>query len=133
MILLDTDICIALLRGYRHVIVRRSAEVESVAVASITAAELFFGAEKSARPAQNRALVDAFLQTLPVLQTSLPILRLFGEIKASIVRAGCPLPDADILIAATCLVRCDRLVTGNTAHFDRFPDLQIENWLVERT
>ncbi len=130
MILLDTDICIALLRGYRHVLDRRRAEHVPVAVAAMTAAELFYGAEKSARPAHNRALVDEFLQTLPVLHTSLPILRLFGELKARIARKGQPLPDADILIAATSIVRCDRLITGNTTHFKRFPEIEVENWLL---
>jgi tRNA(fMet)-specific endonuclease VapC len=129
VILLDTDVCVALLRGHRQVLDRRRAEPDDVAVAAITVAELFYGAEKSARPAQNRALVDEFLQTLPVLHTNLPILRLFGQLKARIERDGKPLPDADLLIAATGLARCDRLITGNTAHFERLPELQIENWL----
>ena len=103
---------------------------DSVAVAAMTAAELFYGAEKSGRPAQNRATVEEFLLTLPILHTDLAVLRRFGELKAGIERSGLPLPDADILIAATCLSCCDRLVTGNEAHFRRFPELRIENWLL---
>ena len=129
MILLDTDVCIALLRGQRLVLDRRKATPDDVAIAAMTAAELFYGAEKSSRPAENRSLVEQFLVTLPVLHTNLPILRLFGQLKAEIDRTGHPLPDADILIAATCLARCDRLITGNIAHFSRFPRLVTENWL----
>ena len=129
MILLDTDICVALLRGQRVVLERRRATSDDVAIAAITAAELFYGAEKSSRPAENRNLVEQFIVTLPVLHTTLPILRLFGQLKAEIDRAGRPLPDADILIASTCLARCDRLITGNGSHFSRFPRLVVENWL----
>jgi len=130
VILLDTDVCVALLRGHRQILERRRAEPDEVAVAAMTAAELFYGAEKSARPAQNRALVEEFLQTLPVLHTNLPIVRLFGSLKARIARDGTSLPDADILIAATSLSQCDRLITGNSAHFERFVELRIENWLL---
>ena len=131
MILLDTDICVALLRGHRPVLDHRLATDDEVAVAFMTAAELYYGAEKSARPLHNRALVEEFLLSLPVLQTDLAILRRFGALKAGIERSGLPLPDADILIAATALSCCDRLATGNAVHFRRFPELQIENWLVE--
>ncbi len=130
MILLDTDICVALLRGHRQVLDRRRGEADQVAIAAMTGAELFYGAEKSARPAHNRALVEDFLQTLPILHTNLSILRLFGQLKTTIEKAGLPLPDADILIAATCLARCDRLITGNATHFERFAELRIENWLI---
>jgi predicted nucleic acid-binding protein len=39
------------------------------------------------------------------------------------------LADADILIAATCLTKCNKLITGNVKHFDRFDGLKLENWL----
>lgn len=107
VILLDTDICVALLRGHRPVLDHRLATADEVAVAFMTAAELFYGAEKSARPLQNRTLVEEFLLTLPVLHTDLAILRRFGALKADIDRSGLPLPDADILIAATALVQAD--------------------------
>jgi tRNA(fMet)-specific endonuclease VapC len=129
VILLDTDICVALLRGHRTVLERRKATADDVAIAAITAAELFYGAEKSLRPIENRSLVEQFLITVPVLHTDLPIIRLFAQLKVEIESAGRPLPDADILIAATCLAHCDRVVTGNSAHFSRFPGLVIENWL----
>ena len=129
MILLDTDVCVALLRGYHPVLDRRQSVADDVAIASMSAAELYYGAEKSSRPDANRTLVEEFLVTIPVLHTNLPIMRRFGELKAEIERTGQPLPDADILIAATCLSLCERLVTGNTAHFSRFPDLVLENWL----
>ena len=61
MKILDTDTCIAILRGVGHVIERRAAEPDDVATTWVTAAELYFGAAKSAAPERNRPLVDKFL------------------------------------------------------------------------
>jgi len=130
VILLDTDVCIALLRGHRKVVERRRHTTEPAAIAGMTVAELFYGAEKSARPVENHSLVESFLLTLPILHTTLPILRLFGQLKAQIERGGHPLPDADILIAATALKHGTRLITGNTSYFNRIPELKLDNWLL---
>jgi tRNA(fMet)-specific endonuclease VapC len=129
VILLDTDICIALLRGNRRVIERRQQSSRPVAIAAMTAAELFYGAEKSSRPVENRLLVEEFLLTVPTLHTTLPVVREFGRLKASLERTGQRLADADLLIGATALCLCDRLVTGNTRHYDRIPGLRLVDWL----
>ena len=47
MILLDTDICIELLRGNAKVIDKRQGYDEKVAISFMSVAELFYGAEKS--------------------------------------------------------------------------------------
>jgi predicted nucleic acid-binding protein len=39
------------------------------------------------------------------------------------------LPDADVLIAATAYEKTQFLVTGNTSHFERFPGLQLQDWI----
>ena len=49
MILMDTDICIELLRGNVNVIEKRLDHDEKVAISFMTVAELFYGAEKSNR------------------------------------------------------------------------------------
>jgi tRNA(fMet)-specific endonuclease VapC len=108
---------------------RRARSAETAAVAAMTVAELFYGAEKSARPAANRSLVEQFVVTVPVLHTTLPVLRLFGQWRAALERLGTPLSDADVLIAATALDCCTQLITGNTDHFSRFPGLRLGNWL----
>lgn len=37
--------------------------------------------------------------------------------------------DTDLLIAATSLSRCKKLITGNTRHFEKIDSLVIENWI----
>ena len=43
-------------------------------------------------------------------------------------RIGRPVGDADLLIAAFCMVSGYTLVTNNTKHFEQIDGLQITNW-----
>ena len=129
MKLLDSDTCIGILRGRREVLQRRIAETDEVATTWVTAAELFYGAEKSVSRDVNVALVARFLDTLPVLSTDLASARLFGEWKARLASAGQIVADADLFIAAIALSRGATLVTGNRRHYERIPGLVIEDWL----
>jgi tRNA(fMet)-specific endonuclease VapC len=117
VILLDTDICIELLRGNRKVIEKRRDYDEKVAVSFMTVAELFYGAEKSENKTENTNLIEEFLLTIEIIHSDLDILSKFGELKATLGKAGNILADADIFIGATAIVRCSMLITGNVNHF----------------
>lgn len=129
MKLLDTDTCVALLRGHRTVIERRKLSSDEVVTTWITAAELYYGAAKSSAPEKNRALVDAFLTTLPVLGLDELAVRIFGEAKALLERQGRRLADADLLIGAIAASRAAAVVTGNRRHYERIPGVVVEDWL----
>jgi tRNA(fMet)-specific endonuclease VapC len=127
--LLDTDTCIAILRGNEAVIERRAATADEVATTWITAAELYYGAAKSRRPVNNRALVTGFLATLPVLGLDLVSVQIFGEVKAELERVGQRLADADLLIGAIAVAQRAVVVTGNRRHYERIPGVTVENWI----
>ena len=129
MILLDTDICIELLRGNAKVIDKRQGYNDRIAISFMTVAELFYGAEKSNNANENTRLIEEFLLTVAIIQSDLDILIKFGELKAMLGAAGHTLADADIFIAATALVKCNLLVTGNVNHFMRIEELRVENWI----
>ena len=129
MILLDTDICIELLRGNTEVIEKRRGYDEKVAVSFMSVAELYYGAEKSDHVSENNSLIEEFLLTVDIIHSDLEILKKFGIIKAILAKSGEILPDADIFIAATALVKCTLLITGNVNHFKRIDELRIENWI----
>ena len=128
MILLDTDICIEILRKNESVIDKRSQYDDATAVSFMSVAELYYGAAKSLNPTKNNWLIEEFLLTIEIIQTDNDILRKFGELKNSLYIENAILPDADIFIAATAYMKTEKLITGNIKHFRRFPNLIIENW-----
>lgn len=129
MILFDTDVCIEILRGNKRIIEKRKQSPAEVAISFITIGELFYGAYKSNRFSENRKLVEIFILSVNVISSDTEIMERFGSLKSTLSKEAKLLPDADILIAATCLSKAAILVTGNAKHFSRFKDLTVENWL----
>lgn len=129
MKLLDTDTCIAILRGNEAVIERRAATSDDVVTTWITAAELYYGAAKSKDPERNRALVTSFLATLPVIGLDEASVQIFGEAKALLERRGQRLADADLFIGTIAVAHRATVVSGNRRHYERIPGVTIENWI----
>lgn len=128
MIVLDTDVCVAILRGAEPILQRRAAVAEPVATTIITAGELFYGAAKSKDPGLAAGAVAVFLGTLPVLGISPQAARRFGDLKADLERAGTRLDDADLWIAAIALEHDAPVATGNVRHYQRVSELRLDNW-----
>jgi len=129
MILLDTDICIEILRKNEKVISSREKYNDDIGISFISVGELYYGAKRSANPEKNIRLIEEFLITINIIHSDIDIMIKFGELKAYLKNNNILLPDADLLIAATTFIKTERLITGNVKHFDRFPNLSIENWL----
>ncbi|WP_200335536.1 PIN domain-containing protein [Thiocystis violacea] len=129
MKLLDTDVCIEILRGNAQVLARRRATRDRVATTWITACELAYGAANSRAPEPNQTLVTEFLATLPILDFTLPSALLFGQHKARLRALGKTVADADLMIAAIALAHGATLATGNTKHYERFDGLRLEDWI----
>jgi tRNA(fMet)-specific endonuclease VapC len=128
--LLDTDICIYWLNGRQSVKDKLlAAGWEQVAISVITQAELYYGAYNSSRVAENLKRVDDFVKQLLILPLREATLKRFGALKTQLRQSGQPLPDFDLLIASVALVENHVLVTNNTRHYQRIPDLQLENWV----
>ncbi|MBN2565642.1 MAG: PIN domain-containing protein [Candidatus Eisenbacteria bacterium] len=128
MILLDTDVCIELLKGNRRILLRRDQYDEPIGVCFMTVAELYYGAEKSKEPRKNIDIIEQLLLTLEIIHTDMDILRRFGATKATLQRQGILIPDADILIASATLEKAERLITGNSKRFNRVNGLALEDW-----
>lgn len=129
MRLLDTDVCIELLRGNERVLEHRARTHDDVATSWMTAAELYYGAAKSKAVAHNHALVTRFLATLEIIDVNSAAAQLFGEQKAQLEAEGRKLADADLIIAAVARSRGAVLVTGNRKHYLRIEGLAIEDWI----
>jgi tRNA(fMet)-specific endonuclease VapC len=126
--LLDTDVCIEILRGNEKVIRTQEECSEELAVSFMTAADLLYGAENSDFPERSHMLVQRFLVAVPVIPSGDGILNRFAVLKAGLKKTRLALPDADIFIAATALEHADALVTGNAKRFSRIEGLRLEDW-----
>lgn len=128
--LLDTNIAI-------YVIKRRPVEVMGVfnqhagrmAISSITLSELYHGAEKSSRVAQNLAVVEDFASLLTVLPYAAKASAHYGAIRATLEKAGRPIGVNDLHIAAHARSEGLTVVTNNVGEFERVPGLVVENWV----
>lgn len=129
MRILDTDVCIEILRGNHRVVERRATIIDEVATTWITACELSYGAEKSRYRDANAPLVPSFLATLPVLGLNLAAAEHFGRNKSRLEVAGLRVADADLLIAGITMAHGATLVTGNRRHYDRIAGLPVEDWI----
>jgi tRNA(fMet)-specific endonuclease VapC len=130
--LLDTDMCIYLFNDNPSVKARVVQEgIETLAIAIPTVGELHFGAYHSTRVEANVTRVRVFFTppTPQVLLLDEPAVEQFGRFKALLRREGRPIGDIDLLIAGIAMHHEVTVVTNNTAHFDRLPDLRLENWL----
>ena len=125
--LLDTCVCIALLKKSPSVIQRlREVGTSNCGISDITLAELYFGAFKSGKEKHFNDVseISKLFEKFPIQYT-----RKYGEIRWELEKQGLRIGDMDIFIAATALEEDLILVTGNVKHFERIPDLKIENWM----
>ncbi len=124
--LLDTNIVIALFAGELPVLSRIDL-AESVFIPSIVLGELYFGAFKSARAAENVARVDELAALRAVLPVDTETARWYGQVKERLKRQGRPIPENDIWVAA--LARQHQLaLASRDPHFTSVSDLILESW-----
>ena len=127
MYLLDTNAVIAALKGHAGMLEHIKARApQDVAISSIVAHELYYGAFRSERTRENLARVDAL--QFPVIEFDRDDARCAGEIRAKLAAAGSPIGPYDVLIAGQALSRSLILVTRNGREFSRIGELKIENW-----
>jgi tRNA(fMet)-specific endonuclease VapC len=124
--LLDTNIVIALLEGDESVLSNLD-QASEIFVPAIVLGELFFGAAKSSRPADNTARVERFAADRPVLAAGLDVAREYGRLKQSLLEKGRPLPENDLWIAATARIHHLALATRDR-HFREVEGLNLATW-----
>jgi tRNA(fMet)-specific endonuclease VapC len=126
--LLDTNAVSDLLRDSNSKLAKRvkRESVNDIAISAVVSHELFYGAYKSARPAQNAGVVDALQFT--VLEFDKEDARQSGAIRAFRASRGTPIGPYDVLIAGQAIARNMILITRNMDEFGRVPGLRAEDW-----
>ncbi len=131
IVLLDTDICIYIIRQKPIAVLQRfnTYVPGDIGVSTITVAELLAGAQKSQRPQQNHEAVEQFLLPLTIAPFDYDAALAYGHIRATLERQGTPIGAFDMLIAAQAISLGVTLVTNNGREFMRVPGLTVEDWV----
>jgi len=129
--LLDTNVCIDILRGRKKVVDRLAAcRPKDCFISVVTEFELFQGADRA--PAQYRedeqAKVSRFVASLQVIPFDSECARIAARINAGLLNRGTPVSITDVFIAATGLRYQSTTVTNNTKDFLKIEGLTFEEW-----
>lgn len=127
--LIDTNVCIQLLRGKGDSILQNltTKPPGTVAVCSISVGELAFGARLSDRESE-RLRVARLLQDFVRVDFSEKEAWIYGDIRSHLHHIGKPIGQLDMMIGAVAKAHGWILVTHNQREFSRIPDLQLEDW-----
>ena len=127
--LLDTNLCICLIKNQPERVARRFAEccVGDVVISAITFAELAYGIAMSDNQEQGRIDLASLVEDIPVASFDSAAGRACGPIRTT-TRAS-KKHHLDKLIAAHAVSLNVALVTNNVKDFARYPGVITENWL----
>jgi len=130
-LVLDTNICIYLIKRKPPSVLKRfdALAAGTVAISSITVAELEFGVQKSQYPSQNQHALEQFLLPLVILLFDQEAARTYGKLRAWLETRGKTIGALDMLIAAHALSKRLPLATNNVREFSRVPGLKVLNWV----
>ena len=126
--MLDTDTVSFALRGKGNVVERLLEKAPSeLCISAVTLAELRYGADHR-RSKKLHALIDTFVRSVSVVPFDASAAAAFGVLAAELTGAGTPIGQLDTMIAAHALSLGAILVTNNTKHYSKVPNLRIANW-----
>jgi predicted nucleic acid-binding protein len=127
---LDTNIIIHLLNHTPTVLSRRDAAIRRgirFVIPPYVNFEIQRGFRYVSAPAKERSYKQICTHC-PVGEMSAQSWELAAVLYADMRRVGRTVDDADLLIAAFCIIGGYSLVTNNSRHFEGINGLQLENW-----
>ena len=132
MYMLDTNICIYVLKNHSAKLKHKFKVSKELSISAVTYAELCFGIENgdASLRAQRWEQFDAFTRLLLVFPLNETAGKHYGRIRAHLNREGTPIGNNDLFIAAHALSTGATLVSNNEREFKRVPGLALENWLI---
>jgi tRNA(fMet)-specific endonuclease VapC len=130
-LLLDTNICIYIIKQQPDAVLRRFLEYQAgdIGISSITLSELRYGVAKSTHQEKNAKALEEFIIPLEVVAFDEEAAHAYGDIRATLEKAGTPIGSMDMLIAAHAVSLGIPLVTNNSREFVRIPKLTIIDWM----
>jgi tRNA(fMet)-specific endonuclease VapC len=129
--ILDSNVCIDVLRGRKKVIDHlASCLPKECFISAVTEFELFQGAGRAPedRRKEEYSKVSLFVEALQVLPFDSECARIAARINADLLNQGTPVSITDVFIAATGLRHRWTVVTNNTRDFSRIEGLALDDW-----
>ena len=124
--LLDTNVVIAFLIK-DELVIDRPTPTDELYVSSTIIGELFYGAFNSGMVKPNCNRVEEFIRDTVTVACDTDTARIYGQIKTSLRKQGCPIPDNDIWIAAIAEQHSLTLVSRDE-HFSHVEGLMLVRW-----
>ena len=127
--LLDTNICIYVINEKPASVLQRLIQAgrESLAISTVTVAELAFGVAKSPR-ADSQEKLENFLSKFPIVDWDQDAAWIYGNVRKALEAKGQRIGERDLLLACQALALKATMVTNNTREFERIEGLKLENW-----
>jgi tRNA(fMet)-specific endonuclease VapC len=127
--LLDTNTASYVIKGNFPRVRERLVKVgmAEVGISSVTEAELRFGVARIPGAHRLEAAVEEFLLRVEILAWDSGCARHYALVRAAVERAGEPMGNLDMMIAAQALAADAALVTHDRV-FKRVKGLRVEDW-----
>ena len=127
--LLDTNVCIAAMRGNPRVVQELAARSpEDCAVSMVSVFELFAGVFRCNDPASEGQKVSKFLKPFHLLPFDWDSALKTAKIRFQLEKTGTKIGPYDLQLSGQALSLDLTLVTHNTREFKRVTGLRIEDW-----
>ena len=124
--LLDTSILIELFAQDANVLARLE-KAENTYIQSIALGELHYGARKSTRTEKSLEQLEQLASQVVILPCDAETSYWYGIVKDGLRKAGHPIPENDIWIAAMALQHGLTLATRDK-HFQSVENLKLDMW-----
>jgi tRNA(fMet)-specific endonuclease VapC len=130
--LLDTNICIYIIKKKPIKVLEKfkTFPLGSIAISTITLAELQYGIQKSSLPDKDLIALNQFITPLEVVEFDYNATIQYGIVRAILEKKGTPIGPLDTLIGSHPLSLGATIVNNNVKEFERIEGLKIENWTI---
>lgn len=127
--LLDTNVCVDVLKGHPQVCARLEAiSPADCAISSITAFELAMGVRRCSQPERERKKLEKLFAVIAVLPFDAAAAEAAARVRYELEVAGQKIGPYDLLIAGQALSTRRTLISNNTREFGRVSALLLQDW-----
>src|SRR5580704_12961026 len=126
--MLDTNICIYVVKNYPPDLREKfNALAEQLCISSITLGELHYGAERSARRAENLTAIEHFVARLDVVPFGAKAAAHYGQVRAELERALTSRSSNDLQRSGHVASKGLTVVTNCMRELVQMPRVRAEN------